>query len=357
MKRCKHCGRTVWEQISGMPPTPCEGTGVFYHHHNGNKTLDAHVVLNYCISCRDRAVLFFGTQWAEARKCSSLYARVVLKCLAPFLCFVAPFIRVASIENQTFISVNNAGCVIESNLACNDNRCARGKGFRFIGDFVNMLFHPTEEHPPTALKILCGDGTMVCEHSVKVQGRPRIIMVDRCQAHNPDIWPNSVFVGRHGSIRSSIRRTGLLPGFLNLRLHFSESERNTARSISIGFHKVVVSGLRNISLLLSIVGIDRDNNECCDGYKSGDPEYPPITPNFDAVEARWLSIVLVVMILLCSGCGIWLINSAAVIEDVSDAIRAYKLTVGLVLVALVWPLVHAALDLSDYGCIYGRDLL
>jgi len=35
VKRCRHCGRTVWEQISGAPPNPLEGTGIYYHHHNG----------------------------------------------------------------------------------------------------------------------------------------------------------------------------------------------------------------------------------------------------------------------------------------------------------------------------------
>ena len=35
--RCKHCGRTVWEQISGAPPNPCAGTGIFFHHHNGDR--------------------------------------------------------------------------------------------------------------------------------------------------------------------------------------------------------------------------------------------------------------------------------------------------------------------------------
>lgn len=35
MMRCKNCGRTVWERISGLPGRENEGTGLYIHHHNG----------------------------------------------------------------------------------------------------------------------------------------------------------------------------------------------------------------------------------------------------------------------------------------------------------------------------------
>jgi hypothetical protein len=34
MMRCKNCGRTVWEQHSGIPGRP--ETGIYFHHHNWN---------------------------------------------------------------------------------------------------------------------------------------------------------------------------------------------------------------------------------------------------------------------------------------------------------------------------------
>ena len=37
MKRCKLCLRTVWEQVVGLPGRELEGTGIYYHHHNGSQ--------------------------------------------------------------------------------------------------------------------------------------------------------------------------------------------------------------------------------------------------------------------------------------------------------------------------------
>ena len=34
--RCKHCGRRVYEQITGAPPRPCEGTGIYVHMHSNS---------------------------------------------------------------------------------------------------------------------------------------------------------------------------------------------------------------------------------------------------------------------------------------------------------------------------------
>jgi hypothetical protein len=34
--RCKNCLRTVWEQASGLPGGLPQGSGNYYHHHNGS---------------------------------------------------------------------------------------------------------------------------------------------------------------------------------------------------------------------------------------------------------------------------------------------------------------------------------
>jgi len=37
VKRCIHCGRTVWESLDCIPGQRPKGSGVYYHHHNGDR--------------------------------------------------------------------------------------------------------------------------------------------------------------------------------------------------------------------------------------------------------------------------------------------------------------------------------
>ena len=109
--------------------------------------------------------------------------------------------------------------------------------------------------------------------------------------------------------------------------------------------------------LLSVPSVETDDCQCGEGYKSGDQELPTLSHKLTKHAAAMLAYALLLCIPILFGAFIWLVYSAVGIVNKHDSIIAAKIGAALVAFFLVYPLIHAVLDLLTFGCVYARDLL
>ena len=168
--------------------------------------------------------------------------------------------------------------------------------------------------------------------------------------------------GKFG-LRHFVRSTvGLLLSFpvefvrsVNLTLHFVQSSSQGPIAIPCRAASGVECALRDRNLSSRIVRISANYPICCEGDECGDSKYPPITPHFDIAKARRFSIWLLGIGVLLTIDAAWQVQTA--VKEIHPSLVSCRLILAGALIVLCWPLIHAILDLMNFGCIYTEHLI
>jgi len=122
-------------------------------------------------------------------------------------------------------------------------------------------------------------------------------------------------------------------------------------------HRTVIGVDRGESLLFGVVGIETDSNQSRDINQDWYENGPMLIPKLSKTTANLLVVCACLGVISLCGAFIWLIYSSIAGIDERSAIVATKIGAAFGILVLNYPLVHVMLDLSDFHCVYLRDLL